>query len=1202
MAGGNDKDRPSPARSRRPFVAMSEPPTSADALSRLLERLEAPPGSAAPILGVGGGARGFVGASLHRRLGKTILAVTTDEEAADRLAGDLAFFLPVPALAADSPVIRIPVDGVLPYDGLSPDRPTELERLAGLARLASGPTDRIVVVSARALARKMIPTQGLIADTERIELDSSHDRDDLARRLVALGYQSVPMVEDPGTFAVRGGIVDVWSPIYEQPARIELFGDEVESLRLFDPATQRTSGSLESLQLPQAREILFDPASQARGIAAARAAADRVNRPTAKVRELVDAIHEAIPAFGVEALLPGFFEGGLTPLMDHLPPDSLILLDDPLSIDRELEALELELEREHAAALERGELALPPDAHFLSTAGVREAIAPFRRAELHSLWIGAPGGVEPIRFQFEPTARLRKEIEDHHGDEGALTPLVDRLKRWREKGWTTLIAGGSAGQSDKLRRLLQARRLHVKVREGTPPDPPSSLHDRSIHAWLYPAELSAGFLSPDDRFAVIADEEITGPRVHKKVRATKRADQPFIAAFRELDEGDLCVHVDHGLCRYGGLQKLNVRGVEGDFLVLHFEGKDKLFLPVSKLRQVQKFVGAGAENARLDKLGGTSWEKTKKRVKDELLKMAAELLDIYARRKAHPGTRFPDPDRFFEQFEAEFPFEETPDQAKAIRDVIQDMTSPQPMDRLVCGDVGYGKTEVAMRAAFLAVLGRKQVAVLVPTTILALQHFQSFTKRMKSFPVQVDWISSLRSAQENRAVLRRAAEGKVDIVIGTHALLGSSVSFHDLGLVVVDEEQRFGVAHKEKLKKLRTSVDVLTLTATPIPRTLHMSMAGVRDMSIIQTPPADRRSIRTFVIRFSPTEIREAILREKARGGQIFFVHNRVESLGAMQRFLVELIPEASVGVAHGQMHEKLLERTIGEFIARQYDVLLCTTIIESGLDIPSANTIIVDDAHTFGLAQLYQIRGRVGRAAERAYAYLLVPASRQVTKDAQKRLEVLQRFSELGAGFHIASHDLEIRGAGNLLGARQSGQIEAVGFDLYSELLEEAVAELRGEPVEKIFEPEVQLPIPSYIPDDYLPDVHQRLLFYKKLSQANTDHEIDLVREELVDRCGPPPPEVDALCEVMGIKADLRALRLRALEAGPARLVITLGPDAALDPAKIAGLVAPNGASSDYRLTPDMKLVVRTAPEPGAEALLEAARLALRDLARCAA
>ncbi|HEY0839552.1 MAG TPA: CarD family transcriptional regulator, partial [Vulgatibacter sp.] len=664
---------------------MGDRPDNVTALERLERRLAG--GGPVPVVGVAAGARGFVGAHLARSGGRTLLAVAADEDAADRFATDLAFFFPQHAEGPDRAIVRVPVDGVLPYDGLSPDRSTELDRLAGLSLLQGG-GPRIVVVSARALARRQLPKEAVESSTESIAAGSTSDRDEMARRLIDLGYQSVPMVEDPGTFAVRGGILDVWSPAYEQPARIELFGDEVESVRLFDPSSQRTVESLGELQIVRAREILFDEASRRRGIAAARAAADRVNRPTAKVRELTEAIQESIPAFGVEALLPGFFEEGLVPLASHLPADAVALLDDPVAIDRALEELEAELQKEHAAALERGELALPPEAHFLSAGGVRESLRPFARVELHSLWMGVPGGEEPLRFDLQPTAGLRKEIEGHQGEEGALSPLVDRLKRWRERGWTTLIAAGSAGQADKLRRLLSERKIHVKVREAPVPDDPSTLWDRSVHAWIVPTELTAGFLSPEDRFAVIADEEITGPRVRKKARAPKRTDQPFIAAFRELEEGDLCVHVDHGLCRYGGLQKLNVRGVEGDFLVLHFAGKDKLFLPVSKLRQVQKFVGAGAEHARLDRLGGVSWEKTKKRVKDELLKMAAELLDIYARRKAHPGIRFPDPDRFFEQFEATFPHEETPDQAKAIRDVIADMNSPQPMDRLVCGDVG----------------------------------------------------------------------------------------------------------------------------------------------------------------------------------------------------------------------------------------------------------------------------------------------------------------------------------------------------------------------------------------------------------------------------------------------------------------------------------------------------------------------------------
>jgi transcription-repair coupling factor (superfamily II helicase) len=624
---------------------------------------------------------------------------------------------------------------------------------------------------------------------------------------------------------------------------------------------------------------------------------------------------------------------------------------------------------------------------------------------------------------------------------------------------------------------------------------------------------------------------------------------------------------------------MQIRGVEGDFLVLAYDGADRLYLPVAKLRQVQKFTGASPESVRLDRLGGQSFALRKARVKEQLLKMAAELLDIYAARAAHPGHRFAEPDEIFREFEAEFPWDETPDQAKAIADVVRDMRKERqgpageaPMDRLVCGDVGYGKTEVAMRAAMLAVLSRKQVAVLVPTTVLAAQHERTFRERFKGYPVRIEAVSRMKSSEEVKRILKDVAAGKVDVVVGTHRLLAADVSFKDLGLVVVDEEQRFGVAHKERLKKLRKLVDVLTLTATPIPRTLHMSLAGVRDLSIIATPPEDRRAIRTFVLKFDPGAVREAIENELRRGGQVFFVHNRVRSIRAMEKFLGEIVPQARVGVAHGQMAEGRLEEVMSRFVRRELDVLLATSIIESGLDIPSANTIIVNRADHFGLAQLYQIRGRVGRSRERAYAYLLVPARRPVTKDAQKRLEVLQKFSELGAGFKIASHDLEIRGAGNLLGKDQSGQIEAVGFELYSSLLDEAVRELKGEPPREDIDPDVQLPVPAFIPDPYMPDVHQRLYFYKRLAQATTDEELDEVRAEIVDRCGDPPEELDALCELMAVKVRLRALRIRALEAGPGRVVLTLGDAAALDPFLLAKHVQASGGA--LRLTPDMKLV----------------------------
>jgi transcription-repair coupling factor (superfamily II helicase) len=1156
-----------------------------------------------------------------------VLAVAADEEEADALARDAAFFVGAEA------VVRVPADAVLPYDDLSPDRGVELERLSALARLHVAPDRvKVVAVSARGLARRTVPRRVLEAGADLVGKGLEIARDALAEKLLLLGFARVPLVEDPGTFAVRGGIVDLWSPAEPAPVRLEFFGDEIESCRAFDPQTQRSDAETGEVLLCPAREALFTPEGKEAARSAVRDAAERVNRPTSRVREVLDQIDQGTPFFGMEALLPGFHPGGLGTLFDHLPQGTLAYVDDAAAVEEALRELDEELRREHEGALRREELALAPEAHFL---GAEEALARLEERPLvrrHRVWLGT---AEPIRFPLVDTAGIRGEIEAAHGDEGALAPLARRLDDWRQRGISTVVACGSPSTQDRLRRLLEDRRQHVRVHVG-PPGAPAELFDPAVHAHVFPGELSGGFVDGDGRLAVVADEEIFGRRVRKKTRRA-RDENAFAAAFRELEEGDLVVHVEHGIARYLGLTKMQIRGVEGDFLVLAYEGADRLYLPVAKLRQVQKFTGASPEVVRLDKLGGQSFALRKARVKEQLLKMAAELLDIYAARAAHPGHAFPEPDEVFREFEAEFPWEETPDQAKAIEDVLRDMrkdrTGPAaaaPMDRLVCGDVGYGKTEVAMRAAMLAVLAKRQVAVLVPTTLLAAQHERSFRERFKGYPVRIEAVSRMKSAEEVRAALKEAAAGKVDVVIGTHRLLAADVSFKDLGLVVVDEEQRFGVAHKERLKKLRKLVDVLTLTATPIPRTLHMSLAGVRDLSIIATPPEDRRAIRTFVMKFDPGAVREAIENELARGGQVFFVHNRVRSIRAIEKFLSELVPKARIGVAHGQMGEGKLEEVMTRFVRKELDVLLATSIIESGLDIPSANTIVVNRADRFGLAELYQIRGRVGRSRERAYAYLLVPARRPVTKDAQKRLEVLQRFSELGAGFRIASHDLEIRGAGNLLGKDQSGQIEAVGFELYSELLDEAVRELRGEPPKEEIDPDVQLPIPAIIPDAYMPDVHQRLFFYKRLAQAATDEELEEIRAEIVDRCGEPPDEVDALCEVMAVKVRLRALAIRALETGPGRLVFTLGESAALDPFLLAKHV--QGSGGRLRLTPDMKLVAalgaprppgtaaraggkrghpapppaRAAASPALEAatgreLLSAAREVLSELARCA-
>ena len=1120
---------------------------------------------------------------------RAVLAVAADEEEAEALAKDLSFFLGAGA------VLRVPADAVLPYDDLSPDRGVELERLAALARLHLAPdAAKAIVVSARGLARRTVPRAVFEEGADLLGKGVEIAREQLAENLVRLGFARTPLVEDPGSFAVRGGIVDLWSPADPAPVRLEFFGDEIESCRAFDPQSQRSEADVEEVLLSPAREALFTEQGKDAAKAAVRDAAERVNRPTTRVREVLEAIDAGTPFFGMEALLPGFHRGGLGTIFDYLPPGAAAYVDDVAGVEEALRDLDAELAREHEGAVRRAELALPPEAHFLSGEGALAKLAERPVLRRHRVWLGT---AEPIRLSLVDTAGLRGEIEAAHGDEGALAPLTRRLEEWRRRGVAAVVACGTASTADKLRRLLEDRRQALRVHEGAP-DEADGIYDPAVHAHAFTGELSAGFVDGEARLAVVTDEEIFGRRVRKKARKSKD-ENAFAAAFRELNEGDLVVHVEHGIARYLGLTKMQIRGVEGDFLVLAYDGADRLYLPVAKLRQVQKFTGASAEGIRLDRLGGQSFALRKARVKEQLLKMAAELLDIYAARAAHPGFKYPEADGLYREFEAEFPWDETPDQAKAIADVLRDMRKERggeagiaPMDRLVCGDVGYGKTEVAMRAAMLAVLSRKQVAVLVPTTVLAAQHERTFRERFKGYPVRIEAISRMKTAEDVKRILKDAAAGRVDVIIGTHRLLAADVSFQDLGLVVVDEEQRFGVAHKERLKKLRKLVDVLTLTATPIPRTLHMSLAGVRDLSIIATPPEDRRAIRTFVMKFDPGAVREAIENELRRGGQVYFVHNRVRSIAAMEKFVREQVPQARVGVAHGQMGEGKLEHVMASFVNRELDVLVATSIIESGLDIPAANTIIVNRADHFGLAQLYQIRGRVGRSRERAYAYLLVPARRPVTKDAQKRLEVLQRFSELGAGFQIASHDLEIRGAGNLLGKDQSGQIEAVGFELYSELLEEAVRELKGEPPREEIDPDVQLPVPAFIPDPYMPDVHQRLYFYKRFAQAATDEELDEIRAEIIDRCGDAPEELDALGELMAVKVRLRALSIRALESGPGRIVFTLGESAALDPFLLAKHV--QGSSGALRLTPDMKLVATLGgpkPAPSARAVARAAK-----------
>ncbi|MFZ9888871.1 MAG: transcription-repair coupling factor, partial [Myxococcota bacterium] len=856
----------------------------------------------------------------------------------------------------------------------------------------------------------------------------------------------------------------------------------------------------------------------------------------------------------------------------------------------------------HRQALTRGDLCFPPEFFIEDLEPLVERCTHHTQVQLVDLEVeGATGVLLEVRT--DPTSALRQDIlretmrKDGEGETSGqlLAPLAALIRRLRQKGRAVLLPVASLGGVDRLRELLGPHHLEVRALKEAPdllaPETLRALDDRAVHAWTYvarPTPPARGAELPHLGVTVIAEDEIFGKRARREGRSGKA--RGFKTSLADLSPDDYVVHVEHGIGVFKGLTRLAVRGVEQDYVLLEYAGDDKLYLPVHRINLIQKYQGADARAPRVDKLGGTSWKTTRKKVKSAVLAVAQELLALYAKRELARRPSHPAADAHYHEFEAAFPFETTPDQQKAIDEVIKDMTSERPMDRLVCGDVGYGKTEVGMRAAMMAVLGGRQVAVLAPTTVLAQQHYLTFCERFAGTPATIEVISRFKKPAEVRDILQRARDGKVDIVIGTHRLLSQDVSFQRLGLVIVDEEQRFGVKAKEALKRLRTSVDMLTLTATPIPRTLQMGFFGIRDLSVIETPPMDRLAIRTSIVRFDDDVIREAMLRELGRGGQVYFVHNRVRSIGAIADYLQRLVPEARIAVGHGQMEEDELEDVMLRFMKHEVNVLVCTAIIETGIDVPTANTMFIDNADDFGLAQLYQLRGRVGRSKERAFAYLMIPSSAEnLTPDARKRLEVLQRFSELGAGFQVAQHDLELRGAGDMLGKSQHGHITAVGYDLYAELLKEAVEELKGRQADETPDPDINLPVAALIPDKYIADLHDRLSAYQKLATAKDAKEIYDVVGTLGDVHGDPPAEVTALADVMVLKLRLREMAARSLDLGllpdapplgteesqkgpPPRVIVGLGDRPRLDGGKLAQLVAQQ--PQHFRLTPQGKLI----------------------------
>jgi transcription-repair coupling factor (superfamily II helicase) len=1169
-------------------------------IEALLENAGA--GTAVEVYGAVGALGPAIAAHLtHNGIGHApLLYLVAGEDLVETRCADLSFFLAPRKSAEDPlsppPVLDLPAPEVSPHAEMQADRRTVMRRLALLYRLGHGHAPAVVVASAAAVFRRVVPPMRFADLCRVVEARSTLDREALIKDLARAGYGRAQVVEDPGTFALRGAVIDVFPPVYKHPVRIELFGDEVESLRLYDAATQRTLRPIDKVELHPVRETVVTAGADTRS--RLLAAADQAAYPSSKTRYLLEQIERGEDFFGSEALAP-IFHDRLGSFFDYLAPQTRVVVEDPTAI---LEEARRSFSRVRESALHRRaehRLALDAEEFLLDEEQARLALAAWPRLEMRAVEI-TPSSADQVpaaprvRLTAEPNTSLRAELLHERGDEDLGHALCERIRLWQAGGYCVCLVAPSRAHADRLAGVLQAFGLAPEAPRDHSEGGAQHLLTRSAARpclEILVGPLTRGFRLPDARLALVAEEEIFGARAH---RAAPAASAPGFGDLAEIAEGDLVVHDEQGVGRYRGLKKLTLRGVAHDFLHLEYDGGG-LYVPVYRIGVVHRFLGG--TTVPLDKLGGFTWQEKRRRVSAEARKLAENLLQLYAQRQALPGHAFPPPDVIFREFEETFPFEETADQDKAIAAVLADMQGEAPMDRLVCGDVGYGKTEVALRASLLAALGGRQVAVLAPTTVLVEQHAVTFAERLRDFPVRVASLSRFRSKREQRDTIAALAAGKLDIVIGTHRLLSRDVHFRNLGLLIIDEEQRFGVTHKERLKEMRSQVDVLTLTATPIPRTLQMAMSGLREISIIATPPADRLAIRTFVCGYDPELLREAIAKELGRGGQVFFVHNRVEDLPKWTREVCVLAPGARVGMAHGQMPEAKLERVMIDFVDGRYDILCCTTIIESGLDIPRANTMIVNHADHYGLAQLYQLRGRIGRAKERAFCYLVIASEGALSAQARQRLEVLQRFTELGAGFQVATHDLEIRGAGEILGDRQSGLLAAVGFDTYTHILEEAVAELRGQPIRGEFDPEIAVDVPAFLPDDYIPDTGQRLDFYRRLAQGRDQGEVRETLAELEDRYGPLPDEARLLGEVMTDKTLVRRTGARAYELTAGRMVLSAGVDAPLDPAKVMRLV--QRKDSRWKLSPDMRLSYAFDDEEKRDHLA-AARKRLQEVVAC--
>ena len=1086
----------------------------------------------------------FISEFLESQNRPCMILVPTQKEAS-RLSRQLEFFMSKQSVSypAAGRVYRFPPYDISPLSGLSPHQEVITNRLEALFHLINHPTP-IVVTSMDAAVFRTLPKAAFLASLELLEVGEQFDRDELIHYLNSTGYARTSLVEERGDYAVRGSILDVFPPLQPNPIRLEFWGDELESLRYFDPVSQRSLGKLNECVLMPCSEVITKEKNMTRARSMGR---------------LPNAGAEGVRFPGIEAWLNHFYEKPGT-LFDYLPGDSLLILIDPHALITRHESVATRYEEEvaqfHKEASRKGK-------PFPETSGIMVSPTEFEALlrRYQRLCFGLSGlpdsGESTFLLSTEPVSPVDQELSLLMEGKGrvSMAPLAQRVSKWAASGGCVVLVTRTEKQAQRLIQILNNYGVYP---------------DGIVKSWreigrrkglfLCVGRLTRGFAWPEMSLFVITEDEIFGPKkTAPKAHRVRAIGTSRWSSLSQLNEGDLIVHEDHGIGRYGGLLKMEVAGKVSDFLLINYADKDRLYIPADRIGILQKYVGPEEKEPKLDRLGGRSWNVAKQKAKRSIKEIAKQLVDLYALRIHKKGYAFSPPDTLFKEFEATFEHEETPDQIKAIEEVIRDMTSDRPMDRLICGDVGFGKTEVALRAAFKAVADGKQVAMLVPTTVLAEQHYETFCKRMDPYGIRVGLLSRFKSRREQTDILAKLRSGTIDIIIGTHRLLQRDVSFSNLGLLIIDEEQRFGVKQKEALKRYRALVDVLALTATPIPRTLQLAMTGIRDLSIIETPPENRLSVQTTVSPYDEDLIVRAVGAELNRGGQVFYVHNRVQTIENCADQLRSLVPFARVAVAHGQMKERDLEQTMLQFLRKEIDVLVCSTIIESGLDIPTANTIIITDVERLGLAQIYQLRGRVGRSKEKAYAYLLFSSGARMTKDAEKRLKALMDFSHLGAGIQLAMHDLKIRGGGNILGFAQSGHITAIGYELYLKLVEQAVAELKGEPLYDVPEPEINLPILARLPERYIGDTNIRINLYRRLSIIREEGQLGHLAEEVRDRFGPLPSEVENLFQLVKLRLALKRMGIAKLDAAPPGIYISFSNSSALDPEKLVSMALEN-------------------------------------------